>query len=107
MKLGIFETTELARAVAANFDGVMMDEYQDTSPLQDVCFAAVGRDDMFVVGDLKQSIYSSRRKTRGLCKKTRCVPPHRLKQELPQPQRRSRFCELCVLDDFLGRSRRR
>ena len=67
---GIFETTELARAVAANFDGVMIDEYQDTSPLQDVCFAAVGRDDMFVVGDLKQSIYSFRgAKPEGFAKK--------------------------------------
>ncbi len=48
----------------------MIDEYQDTSPLQDVCFAAVGRDDMFVVGDLKQSIYSFRgAKPEGFAKK--------------------------------------
>lgn len=57
---GAFEPTDLARAVAADFDGVMIDEYQDTSPVQDLCFAAVGRDDMFVVGDLKQAIYAFR-----------------------------------------------
>lgn len=57
---GTFEPTELARSVAENFDGVMIDEYQDTSPIQDVCFAAIGRNDMFVVGDLKQAIYGFR-----------------------------------------------
>ena len=57
---GAFEPTDRARSIAENFDGVMIDEYQDTSPIQDACFASIGRDDMFVVGDLKQAIYAFR-----------------------------------------------
>ena len=41
----------------------MVDEYQDTNALQDAiyrCLASPAGDDLFLVGDLKQSIYRFR-----------------------------------------------
>ena len=57
---GAFEPTDLALSIAKDFDGVMIDEYQDTSPIQDACFSALALGNMFVVGDLKQAIYGFR-----------------------------------------------
>jgi len=48
---------------AARFTEVMVDEYQDTSPIQDAIISAVlqeERSNLFVVGDVKQSIYRFR-----------------------------------------------
>lgn len=58
-KLGF---TETAREVSSRFDEVLVDEYQDTNPAQDMIFRAVSRDgsNLFMVGDVKQSIYSFR-----------------------------------------------
>lgn len=47
----------------ASFDEVMVDEYQDISPLQEALLAAVSTTtpgDRFMVGDVKQSIYGFR-----------------------------------------------
>lgn len=57
-----FRRTETALAVAARFDEVMTDEYQDTNDAQDYLFRAVSKDNgnRFMVGDVKQSIYSFR-----------------------------------------------
>ena len=55
--------TPLCRQIAQSFDAVMVDEYQDTNALQDAiynCLAAPGGDNLFFVGDLKQSIYRFR-----------------------------------------------
>ncbi len=55
--------TEAAREVAARFDEIMIDEYQDINEVQDSIFRAVsdqGRN-LFMVGDVKQSIYGFRR----------------------------------------------
>ena len=57
------EPTELARQVSGGFFAVMVDEYQDTNALQDAlyaCLARAGGEDLFFVGDLKQSIYRFR-----------------------------------------------
>lgn len=56
------ETTETAREIAKRFDYVMVDEYQDSNDVQDIIFKAVSDEDrrLFVVGDVKQSIYSFR-----------------------------------------------
>lgn len=48
---------------ASRFAEVMVDEYQDTSPIQDAIITAVLRDEgrnLFIVGDVKQSIYRFR-----------------------------------------------
>lgn len=45
----------------ARFSEIFVDEYQDTDPVQDAIFRAVARpDNLFMVGDIKQSIYSFR-----------------------------------------------
>ena len=55
--------TPAAREVAARFDEIMIDEYQDINEVQDSIFRAVSRqgENLFMVGDVKQSIYGFRR----------------------------------------------
>ncbi|MGI6156986.1 MAG: UvrD-helicase domain-containing protein [Saccharofermentanales bacterium] len=42
------------------FQAIYIDEYQDTSDIQDAILAALGDDNIFMVGDSKQSIYRFR-----------------------------------------------
>ena len=52
---------DVARAVRARYDYVFVDEYQDTSDIQEALVRAVsGPDNLFMVGDVKQSIYRFR-----------------------------------------------
>ncbi len=55
------EPTRIAREVAQRFDEVMIDEYQDINEVQDALFRAIGLKSVFMVGDVKQSIYGFRR----------------------------------------------
>ncbi len=61
-KDGIIVPSEIARNLSERFDEVMIDEYQDTNEVQDEIFRALSKDDgnKFMVGDLKQCIYSFR-----------------------------------------------
>ncbi|MBQ7566162.1 MAG: helicase-exonuclease AddAB subunit AddA [Oscillospiraceae bacterium] len=54
--------TAAARELSARFREVMVDEYQDSSPVQDEIYRAVsdGGRKLFMVGDVKQSIYRFR-----------------------------------------------
>lgn len=55
--------TEIAREYGAQFTEILIDEYQDTNAAQDALFTALskgGGENMFMVGDVKQSIYSFR-----------------------------------------------
>lgn len=54
--------TPLARDVSRRFTEIMVDEYQDTNAAQDKLFCALSRDEknLFMVGDVKQSIYGFR-----------------------------------------------
>lgn len=55
------EPTETARELAREYDEIYIDEYQDTNAIQDLIFKCVARDNnRFMVGDIKQSIYSFR-----------------------------------------------
>ena len=56
------QPTELAAQVAARYQEVMVDEYQDSNAVQDLIFRAVsdGGRRLFAVGDVKQSIYRFR-----------------------------------------------
>ena len=56
------EPTELARRLSQRYTEVMVDEYQDVSRVQDAIFTAVsdGGRRLFLVGDVKQSIYRFR-----------------------------------------------
>lgn len=55
-----FKRKELAEDLRQQFKEILIDEYQDTNKLQDTIFAALSKDDLFMVGDVKQSIYRFR-----------------------------------------------
>lgn len=54
--------TPLARELSARYTEIMVDEYQDVSEVQDLIFHAVSQNgnNLFFVGDVKQSIYRFR-----------------------------------------------
>lgn len=55
------EPSDVARALRDELFAVYIDEYQDVNSLQDKIFRAISREDnRFMVGDIKQSIYSFR-----------------------------------------------
>ncbi len=59
---GKFRRTALAEELSAQYDEIMVDEYQDTNAAQDTLFSALSRNEsnLFYVGDVKQSIYRFR-----------------------------------------------
>ncbi len=56
------ERTPLAHLVAQRYCEVMVDEYQDTNQVQNCIFSAISQNgqNLFTVGDMKQSIYRFR-----------------------------------------------
>ena len=57
------QRTPLCRTVSRHYSAVLVDEYQDTNALQDAIYFALARpegDNLFFVGDIKQSIYRFR-----------------------------------------------
>lgn len=54
--------TPLGEAVSGELDEILVDEFQDVNQLQDMLFRAVSRQEtnLFLVGDIKQSIYRFR-----------------------------------------------
>lgn len=57
-----YTKTEQAKEISKRFDQIMVDEFQDVNDVQDLIFKCVSTDEnnMFVVGDVKQSIYGFR-----------------------------------------------
>ena len=57
-----YEPTALARQLSQEFEEVLVDEYQDTNGVQDMLFQSISRQgkNLFMVGDVKQSIYRFR-----------------------------------------------
>ncbi len=55
-------TTSAAADIAKRFREIMVDEYQDTNAVQDAIFSVLSadRNNLFMVGDVKQSIYQFR-----------------------------------------------
>lgn len=62
--------TDTARELSERFDELLIDEYQDTNYTQDLIFRAISNEpgdeigqgsNLFLVGDIKQSIYSFRK----------------------------------------------
>lgn len=59
--LEILEEGEAAKYYRNKFDHIFIDEYQDTNVLQEEIISLIKRDDnLFMVGDVKQSIYKFR-----------------------------------------------
>ena len=55
------QPTAAAKEIAERFVEIMVDEYQDTNGVQDAIFGALAyRGNLFMVGDVKQSIYRFR-----------------------------------------------
>ena len=52
--------TPFSEELAASYDAVYIDEYQDVDYLQDRIFSLIGKNRRFMVGDIKQSIYGFR-----------------------------------------------
>ncbi len=62
LTLDLLSRKQFAQEISAQFKEVMVDEYQDTNAVQDAIFRAVsdGGRRLFMVGDVKQSIYRFR-----------------------------------------------
>ena len=58
----LLEQDEVCRLLRAQFTEIMVDEYQDTNEVQNVLFNALSKEgeNLFLVGDVKQSIYRFR-----------------------------------------------
>ena len=59
---GHYERTEQAIEIASQYKHILVDEYQDTNEVQDLIFTSLAHDHekLFMVGDIKQSIYRFR-----------------------------------------------
>ena len=57
-----YTPTEVARQIGSRYVEVLIDEFQDTNELQDLLARMIteGRHKLFMVGDVKQSIYRFR-----------------------------------------------
>ena len=66
-------TTDFADEIRQKYEEIMIDEYQDTNDIQENIFRAISRDEenLFVVGDVKQSIFRFR-EAKPILFKNRC-----------------------------------
>lgn len=61
LALKILDDKNLCASLRRRYQTVMIDEYQDTNAVQEAILQSIARDDnLFVVGDVKQSIYRFR-----------------------------------------------
>ena len=59
--LQIFQNKEICKIYAEKFEEIAIDEYQDSNKVQECILTAISRENnMFMVGDIKQSIYKFR-----------------------------------------------
>ena len=58
--LELLSSEEIAAELKAKYRYVFVDEYQDVNPVQEAIISRVGGDNVFLVGDVKQSIYGFR-----------------------------------------------
>ncbi len=95
-----FERTADAAELSSHFDEVMVDEYQDTNEAQDMIFRAISQDEknLFMVGDVKQSIYRFRQAMPQIFLRRRALYPEYDKDTNEYPA--------CVVLDKNFRSRR-
>ena len=60
MAVRLIENKEISEDMKSYFDYILVDEYQDTSDIQERVISAIGKDNIYMVGDVKQSIYRFR-----------------------------------------------
>ena len=103
-----YERTPLAAALSENYAEILVDEYQDVNKAQDMIFSALSRDEsnLFMVGDVKQSIYRFRqampeiflaRRDRYAEYEGGSYRKGHSGQEFQKPQRSDRHCQLHLL----------
>lgn len=51
---------DVRQELADSFDEILVDEYQDTSDIQETFINLIGKNNIYMVGDIKQSIYRFR-----------------------------------------------
>ncbi len=97
---GRFVRSEYAKELSEIYEEIMVDEYQDTNDIQESIFRAISKNEenLFVVGDIKQSIYRFRDAQPELFKR-RCTKSVKYDEKSPE------FPALIVLDkNFRSRS---
>ena len=61
MAIKVVKENDLVRSELQNmFQEILVDEYQDTSDIQELFISLISRDNVYMVGDIKQSIYRFR-----------------------------------------------
>jgi ATP-dependent helicase/nuclease subunit A len=60
MAIRLVSNDEIRRELTNEIRFIMIDEYQDTNDLQDRFIQGLAQDNVFMVGDVKQSIYRFR-----------------------------------------------
>lgn len=97
---GRYVRSEYAKELSEVYEEIMVDEYQDTNDIQESIFRAISKNEenLFVVGDIKQSIYRFRDAQPELFKR-RCAKSVKYDEKSPE------FPALIVLDkNFRSRS---
>ena len=87
------QPTPLAQQWAGRYDEIMVDEYQDTNEVQNAIFTALSRRgrNLFMVGDVKQSIYRFRLADPTIfLEKYRAFPPYGQAAEIGRASCRER-----------------
>ena len=56
----VLENEDIRKELTNSFKEIMVDEYQDTSDTQEMFISLISRDNVYMVGDIKQSIYRFR-----------------------------------------------
>src|SRR5699024_9807930 len=59
---------EVREELANSFQEILIDEYQDTNDVQETFISYIARDNVYMVGDIKQSIYRFRNANPNLFK---------------------------------------
>lgn len=60
MAIKLLENEEVLKAVREKYRCIFVDEYQDVNPAQEKILSAISGEEVFLVGDKKQAIYSFR-----------------------------------------------
>lgn len=69
MAISILESNiEVRKSIQFSLKEIMIDEYQDTSDLQDIFISLIENNNVYMVGDIKQSIYRFRNANPNLFK---------------------------------------
>ncbi len=58
--LRLLNNEEIRKEISDQFDYIMIDEYQDTNDIQETVISAISKNNVYMVGDVKQSIYRFR-----------------------------------------------